>query len=147
MSPGRGLPEDERDPPASVIRHEQELLLSTTTHEAGMVRLRKAVDSGTVEEVVPRDIEHAEIERVNPGEEDSGEILTLPDGSVSVPVFEEELVITKRVVVRERVIIRKHVTTERDRVKAELQSERVSIETSGDVQIDDELSSGMNDTT
>ena len=31
---------------------------------------------------------------------DSGEVETLPDGSISIPVFEEQLVITKRLVVR-----------------------------------------------
>ena len=50
-------------------------------------------------------------------EADSGEVEVLPDGSVSIPVFQEELVIEKRLVVRERVIVRKHTVTE-DRLLA-----------------------------
>jgi uncharacterized protein (TIGR02271 family) len=50
---------------------------------------------------------------------------------VSIPVFEEELVVTKRRVLRERIIIRKRVVTEHERIEAELLRERVEIE--GDV--------------
>jgi uncharacterized protein (TIGR02271 family) len=82
-----------------------------------------------VERVVPRDTEYADVERelVEPGH-DSGEVETLPDGSISIPVFEEQLVVEKRLVVRERVIIRKHRVTEEHRIEAELRRERVDIE-------------------
>jgi stress response protein YsnF len=59
---------------------------------------------------------------------DSGEIETLPDGSISIPVLEEELVVTKRVIVRERIIVRRNVVTERRRIDAELRRERVEFE-------------------
>jgi uncharacterized protein (TIGR02271 family) len=72
------------------------------------------------------------VERVPAAEGDSGEVETLPDGSISVPVLEEELVVTKRVVVRERVIVRKRTTTERRRIEAELRKERVDLMTADD---------------
>jgi stress response protein YsnF len=60
-----------------------------------------------VETVIPR-VEHAEVERQAPADPsaDSGEVEVLPDGSLSIPVFEEELVVQKRLVVRERIIVR-----------------------------------------
>jgi len=68
------------------------------------------------------------VERVPAGEGDSGEIETLPDGSVSIPVLEEELVVNKRVVVRERIVVRKEVTSKIERVRADLRRERVELE-------------------
>ncbi|MBA2359372.1 MAG: YsnF/AvaK domain-containing protein [Actinobacteria bacterium] len=130
------------DPPqsetaAELDRHEEELRIGKEEHELGTIRARKRVDTEKVEEIVPRQTEYADIERETPAGEDSGEIETLPDGSVSVPVFEEQLVVTKRLVVRERVIVRKHTVTEDERVEAELRKERVEIDAKGDVELDD----------
>ena len=113
---------------ASVVRHEEELVTDTVVAEAGRVGLHKHVEQERVETVVPRNVEHAEFERQGPAEADSGEVEVLPDGSVSIPVFEEEVVIEKRLVVRERVIVRKHVVTEARRVEADLRRERVEVE-------------------
>lgn len=68
------------------------------------------------------------VRRVPAGEGDSGEIETLPDGSVSIPVLEEELVVSKRLVVRERIIVHKDVETRVERVETELRRERVEFE-------------------
>ena len=57
----------------------------------------------------------------------------MPDGSVSVPVFEEEIVITKRLVVRERIVIRKTTTSEVQRVEEEVRKERVEVEVDEEV--------------
>ena len=59
---------------------------------------------------------------------DSGEIETLADGSISIPILEEELVLTKRVVVRERIIIHKDSTVDRRHIETELRKERVVVE-------------------
>jgi uncharacterized protein (TIGR02271 family) len=80
------------------------------------------------EEPVGRDVEHVDVEHHPAGDTDSGEVETLEDGSVSIPVFEEELVVTKRLVVRERIVVRKRTTTEYQRVEAELRRERVEID-------------------
>jgi uncharacterized protein (TIGR02271 family) len=127
---------DTNDAP-SILRSEEELDVGTTTEQAGSVHARKHVETEHVEELVPRSIEHADVERVAPGESDSGEIETFEDGSVSIPVLEEELVITKRMVVRERILVRKRTLTEDHRVEADLRKERVELGASGDVQVEE----------
>ena len=117
---GRGEPE--------VVRSEEELRVGVAEREAGAVRARKRVETEHVEQLVERGIEHAEVERGRPAEGDSGEVETLPDGSISIPVFEEQLVVEKRLVVRERIIIRKHTVVEHEKVEADLQREHVDVE-------------------
>lgn len=111
-----------------VIRSEEELDLATIRQEVGRIRARKVVDHERVEQVVPVGVEHAAAEHVPAVEGDSGQVETLPDGSMSIPVFEEQLVVEKRLVVRERIIIRKHTVFEEQRVEADLRRERVEIE-------------------
>lgn len=116
----------------SVVRHEEELGVTAVTGE-GAVRARKHVADEHVDELVPRSVEHLDqIERLAPNAEDSGEVEILPDGSVSIPILEEELVIEKRTVVRERVVIRKRTETRHERVEAVLRKERVAVE--GDIE-------------
>ena len=117
----------ERDD-ATLTRHEQELHVGVRTETIGSVVVRKTVDDIPVSDMVEREIEQADTMRVQPDEHDSGEIVTLPDGSVSVPVFEEELVVTKRLVVRERIVIQKSRVSEVERVEADLLRERVEVE-------------------
>ncbi|HVW34881.1 MAG TPA: DUF2382 domain-containing protein [Acidimicrobiia bacterium] len=71
---------------------------------------------------------------------DSGEVECRPDGSVSVPVFEEEIVCVKRPVLRERIVIRKDRVTEERVVEADLRRERVAVEV--DPAVADRVSSG-----
>jgi uncharacterized protein (TIGR02271 family) len=130
---------DPRDE-ATVTRHEEELQVGTEGRETGRVRLRKHVEEEHVTQTVPRDIEYSEgLEKAAPTEGDSGEVETLPDGSLSVPIFEEELVVTKRLVVRERVILRKRTVTEERVVEADLRRERAEIVTEGDVDAVDDF--------
>jgi uncharacterized protein (TIGR02271 family) len=114
---------------------EERLATGTEQYEAGSVRARKHVDVETVEQVVPRGVEHADLERTGPLDGDSGQVETLPDGSLSIPVFEEQIVVEKRLVVRERVVLRKHTVYEEHRVEADLKRERLEVETDGDVQV------------
>ena len=111
-----------------VIRHEDELTVTTSAREAGRLGVRKVVDHERASTVVPVGTEHADVERHAVGEADSGEVEVLPDGSISIPVFQEELVIETRLVVRERVIVRKHTVTEDRLVEADLRRERVELE-------------------
>ena len=85
-------------------RREEELEVGKELAPVGAVHVEKGVESERLVHGVPREVEQASIERFTAATEDSGEIETLPDGSVSIPVLEEELVVTKRVVVRERII-------------------------------------------
>ncbi len=115
------------------VRSEEELVVERGVGAVGGVRARKVVEEERVERLVPRGIEHADVERVPAAGADSGQIETLPDGSVSIPVFEEELVIEKRLVVRERIVIRKRTVTEENLVEAHLKRERIEIEADPEV--------------
>ena len=120
----------------SVVIHEERAELGTELHESGRVKVRKHVETYPVEEVVPRSIEHADTsERVAATEGDSGEVETLEDGSVSIPIFEEVLVVTKRLVVRERVIVRKRTVVDEYRLQTDLRREHATVETDGDVEV------------
>lgn len=112
----------------SLVTHEEQLVVDTEQVDLGSVGVTKRVSTEQYEEVVPREIEHADTERAAPGENDSGQVETLPDGSISVPVFEERVIVTKELFVRERIIIRKHTVSEQYRVEAELRSEHAEVE-------------------
>lgn len=137
MRPNHDAPVQEAyqayDDDTAVIRREEELRAGTSVREAGKVGIRKVVASERASTVVEVGTEHAEFERHPVVEADSGEVEVLPDGSISIPVFQEELVIEKRLVVRERVIVRKHTVTEDRLVEAELRRERVEVEADPEV--------------
>ena len=120
-----------------VTLHEERAVVGTQTEEVGAVRARKRIETEHVEQPYERTVEHADLDRTPAEEGDSGEVITLPDGSVSIPVFEEVLVVEKRLVVRERVVLRKTAVVEEQVVSAELRREHVDIETVGDVQVVD----------
>src|SRR5690348_7431475 len=120
---------DQHRPDVGLVRHEEELGVETRERRIGSVRVSKTVDTQTFRRAVPREVEDVYVERGAPAAEgDSGEIETLPDGSVSIPVFEEGVVVTKRLVVRERVIVRKRSFTERHHIEEELRKEHVDID-------------------
>lgn len=73
------------------------------------------------------------MDREVPLEGDSGEIETLEHRSISIPVFEEQLVIEKCLVVCERVIVRKQTIIQQQHVHADLRREHL------DVAADDEV--------
>lgn len=129
MSPRRRdadpVVEDDR---IEVIRREEQLRVGTQVHEAGRVRVRKSVSEARADEVVALGTEHAEVERRPPNPDDTGEVETLADGTVSIPVFEERLVVEKRLVVRERIVVRKHTVSEEHRVTADLRREHVDVD-------------------
>ncbi len=130
-------PGDERS--ADLTVSEERLQVGTERVEVGSARAVKHVDVEQATARVERGTEHADLERsvVDDVEADSGEVETLPDGSISIPVFEEQIVITKRLVVRERVIVRKHTVYEEQVVSAELRRERLEVEAVGDVVVED----------
>jgi uncharacterized protein (TIGR02271 family) len=122
------VPEEGASFEDSMVRREEEMSTGTAARTAGSVRAHKTVDTFPIKQTVERSTEHADVERLAPAAEDSGEIETLPDGSVSIPIFEEELVVTKRMVVRERIVIRKSTVTDEHVVEAELKRERIEID-------------------
>lgn len=127
---------------AEMVRSEEELHTETVSRPAGTVRVRKQIDTYPIDKVVERSTEEIDDtgERVAATEGDSGEIETLPDGSVSIPILEEELVVTKRVVVRERLIVRKRTVVDEHRIETELRKERVEVDV--DASIEDRVDRG-----
>lgn len=121
--PDQVLPEE-----VSVVRSEEEATFATAERDVGKVRIRKDLERFEFDELVPYAVEHAEVERIQPHPDDSGEIETLPDGTVSIPVLSEQLVVEKRLVVTERLLVRKRVETKEQRVSAELTRQVVSID-------------------
>ena len=94
----------------------------------GGVRARKRVEIERAERVEGRAVEHGHVERLSPAEDDSGEIEHLPDGSVSIPLFEERLVVRKELVVRERVVVRKRTVRNEHRIETNLRRERIDVQ-------------------
>ena len=119
---------------------EERLQVGTRTERAGTARAVKSVETEHVETRVDRGVEHAETERAEVADaaSDSGEVETLPDGSLSIPVFEEQIVVTKKLVVRERVIVRKHTVFEDHVIEADLRREHLEVEADGDVVVREE---------
>lgn len=116
-----------RDDSSGIVRREEELEVGRRLAPLGNVHVEKRVEAEQVSRDVPRTVERGMVERVAAADGDSGRVETLPDGSVSIPVLEEELVVTKRTVVRERIVVRKEVATELQRVEAEVRRERVDV--------------------
>lgn len=127
------------DGAVEMVSHEERLDVGTEVHEAGHVRFRKSVESHPVEYTVPRDTEHVDTdERIAAQEGDSGEVEVLEDGSVSIPVFEEVLVVTKRLVVRERMIVRKRTVVDEYKLQTELRRQNVTVDVDDSVVVQDD---------
>ena len=110
----------------SLVRHEEELRVEPRMREIGNLHAVKRVETERVERVVDRDVEHFEtVDRQPVTDDDDGEIAVLEDGSISIPVFEEVLVVEKRPIIRERIVIKKESEAERYRVETRLRRERI----------------------
>jgi uncharacterized protein (TIGR02271 family) len=113
---------------SDVTRAEEELDVGVEPARRGVVRVRKRGETEEVAAVYGRAVEQVEGIESSPAEAgDSGEVEVLADGSVSIPIFEERLVVTKQVVVRERLIVRKRTVTETQLVQESLRRERVVV--------------------
>jgi uncharacterized protein (TIGR02271 family) len=112
----------------TVVRYEEEASVGKRSETAGDVSVRRFVEQEMVRAEFPRQRDALAQETAPVNENDSGEIEMLPDGSISIPLFEEELVVTKRTVLRERIIIRTESVTDLETVEAELRRERVSFD-------------------
>ncbi len=110
-----------------VQRNEEELRAGTRGHEAGAVKVRKSVRTEREQVRVPKMREEVDIERVPgegreaPGAEIGG------DDEVVVQVFEEEVVISKRIVLKEEIRLRKKVVEDEEVVEVDLRKEEVDI--------------------
>lgn len=136
-SPRRTLPE--REPSTVVIRHEEQARVRKGWRGVGRLRAKRSVEVVPVHERFSLDEETLGERRVPLNENDSGRIEVLDDGSVSIPIYAEELVVTRRTVLKERVIIKKELTSRIEQVTAELRQEHVAIDTEGDVDVTGDL--------
>jgi uncharacterized protein (TIGR02271 family) len=123
----------ERDGPEEdlkVQRSEEELRAGVRQREAGAVRARKSVRTEREEVRVPKRREEVDVERV-PAEGGTREVegAEIGDGEeVVIPVYEEEVVISKRVVLKEEVRIRKRVVEDVEVAEVDLRKEEVEID-------------------
>lgn len=121
----------------ALVRYEEQLDAHAHARPApdGVVRAHTTVERLRVDQTVPRGIVHADVERTGPEPRDDGQVHTLADGSLSIPVLEEQIVVTRRTVVRERVIVRKRTVTEHVRVQGEVCREHVTVESTEPVHV------------
>ncbi len=121
-APARELHGDEE----RIVLSEEELTVGKREVSAGEVTVHKHMEEQVVRQSVPLMREHAEVERrpVPPG---VGLEPRTEDGVLYVPIVEEELVITKRLVAREELVIRKTRVTEEQVIEETLRRERVEV--------------------
>jgi uncharacterized protein (TIGR02271 family) len=128
---------DERAPDGpqeelSVQRSEEELRAGTREREAGRVSARKSVRTEREVVRVPKRRQEVDIERVpveGEARETSGATeADIGEDEVVLQVFEEEVVVTKRVVLKEEIRLRKRVVEDEEVVEVDLRKEEVEID-------------------
>jgi uncharacterized protein (TIGR02271 family) len=115
-----------------VQRSEEELSAGVRERGAGQVNVKKSVRTEREVVRVPKRREEVDIERVLvEGEAREASTATEADigeDEVVVQVFEEELVVTKRVVLKEEIRLRKRVVEAEETVEVDLRKEEVEID-------------------
>jgi uncharacterized protein (TIGR02271 family) len=116
----------EHDNELRVQRTEEELAAGTREREAGEVRVQKNVRTERESVAVPTRHEEVSVERVPlEGEASEAEI---GDDEVSVPVTEEEVVVSKQPVVKEELRIRKDVVEDTEVVEEDVRREEIDVD-------------------
>jgi len=122
-----GLEEDLR-----VQRSEEELRAGVREREAGSVNVKKSVRTEREVVRVPRRREEVDIERVpveGEAREASGATeADIGEDEVVVQIFEEEVVVTKRVVLKEEIRLHKRVAWDEEVVEVDLRKEEVEVD-------------------
>jgi uncharacterized protein (TIGR02271 family) len=115
-----------------VQRSEEELRAGVREREAGRVSARKSVRTEREVVRVPKRREEVSVERVpveGKAREASGATeADIGEDEVVLQVFEEEVVVTKRVVLKEEVWLRKRVVEDEEVVEVDLRKEEVEID-------------------
>jgi uncharacterized protein (TIGR02271 family) len=115
-----------------VQRSEEELRAGVREREAGRVNVKKSVRTEHEVVRVPRRREEVDIERVpvvGEAREASGATeANIGEDEVVVQVFEEEVVVTKRVVLKEEIRLRKRVAWDEETVEVDLRKEEVEVD-------------------
>ena len=121
---GRGGSEED----LKVKRSEEELRAGVRQREAGSLNVKKSVHTEREEVRVPKRREEVDVERVPMDREVSEAESKFGDEEFIVQVFEEEVVVTKRVVEEEEIRLRKRVVEEEEVVEVDLRKEEVEID-------------------
>ena len=115
-----------------VQRSEEELRAGVREREAGQVNVKKSVRTEREVVRVPKRREEVSIERV-PVEGEARELsgateADIGEDEVVVQVFEEEVVVTKLVVLKEEIRLRKTVAWDEETVEVDLRKEEVEVD-------------------
>ena len=115
-----------------VQRSEEELRAGVRERETGQVNVKKNVRTEREVVRVPKWREEVDIERVpveGEAREASGATeADIGEDEVVVRVYEEEVVVTKRVVLKEEIRLRKRVAWDEETVEVDLRKEEVEID-------------------
>jgi uncharacterized protein (TIGR02271 family) len=115
-----------------VQRSEEELRASVREREAGRVNVKKSVRTEREVVRVPKRREEVDIERVpveGEAREASGATeADIGEDEVVVQVFEEEVVVSKKIVLKEEIRIRKRVAWDEEAVEVDLRKEEVEVD-------------------
>ena len=114
-----------------VQRSEEELRAGVREREAGQVNVKKSVRTEREMVRVPKRREEVDIERV-PVEGQARETSTATEADIGedevvLQVFEEEVVVSKRVVLKEEIRLRKRVAWDEETVEVDLRKEEVEV--------------------
>jgi uncharacterized protein (TIGR02271 family) len=120
---------DSYQPASETFRlHEEELITEKEMREEGSVEVRTILEEfpGRIEIEAIR--EEVEIEHLSGGEEVETRQAPYEDGDyLYIPVYEEHLVVSKRLILKERIRVRRRARTEVRVFEDTLQRERVEI--------------------
>jgi len=115
-----------------VQRSEEELRAGVHEREAGQVNVKKSVRTERELVRVPKRREEVDIERVSvegeAREASTASEADIGEDQVVVQVFEEEVVVTKRVVLKEEIRLRKRVVQDEETVEVDLRKEEVEVD-------------------
>lgn len=117
-----------------IVLSEEQLTVGKREIALGEVGISKRVETEHVRQTVPVTREEVVIER-RPATADMGPEPRFEGDEIHIPIFEEEIIVEKRMVAKEVLVIRKTRVTEEQVVEADLRRERIEIDRDGDVEV------------
>ena len=113
---------------ASMVRSEEEVSIDKRTQEAGRVKLRKWVETDSVQVTVPVERQVARVVREPVAEGDTAGVGEFVEGEEEIVLSEEVVDVNKRVVAKERVGLETDTVTDEVPVNETVRKERVAVE-------------------
>ena len=108
---------------------EEELVMRREMQDVGTAHIRTRVEEVPARLEVEAKAEEVEVEHVPVGKVVSERVEPYQDGDTFVvPIYEEQLVVTRRLLLREQLHIRRITTTQRQLFEDTLKRERVEVE-------------------